>query len=204
MAFSTYTELKAAITDWMDRSDVSGSAADFVTLAEAEFNREIEVVETDVTLSGVAGSAVVDVSAYSIIEPMSLFATVNGDDEEIEFRAPGSFPYSDDQGLPGFVALNGTNLKFSQPLDQSYVLRFRYRGRFALSDAAETNDLLTNHPDLYLAACIAWGGVYTVDSEKIASHLALVERLMPGVKSHYAQRKRGVITPSPELRQMVG
>ena len=49
MAISTYSELKTAIADWMARSDVSGSAADFITLGEARLNRLLEVVATTTT-----------------------------------------------------------------------------------------------------------------------------------------------------------
>ena len=36
MALTTYTELKAAIADWLNRSDLTSQIPDFITLAEAE------------------------------------------------------------------------------------------------------------------------------------------------------------------------
>ena len=68
MAISTYSELKTAISDWMARSDVSGSAADFITLGEARLNRLLEVVATMTTLSGVVDSATIDISALSMVD----------------------------------------------------------------------------------------------------------------------------------------
>jgi hypothetical protein len=38
---------------------------------------------------------------------------------------------------------------------------------FALSDDGDTNWLLTNHPDLYLAASIVWGGAYTKSTDEV-------------------------------------
>lgn len=201
MAISTYSELQTAITDWMDRTDLTGSATDFITLAEARLNRKIDAVETDATLTGTVDSRNVDVSALSIIEPMAVFIadTVGGDEREVEIKAPGTFAYNDTSGEPGFVALNGTNLVFDRPLDVAYSIRFRYRGRFALSDAAPTNDLLTNHPDVYLAASIMWGGVYISDPGKAQGFKALLDEFMAETSNHIAQRKRGTLSPDPAL-----
>ena len=45
MAISTYAELQTAVTDWMARSDLSGNAADFITLGEARLNRKLPLRE---------------------------------------------------------------------------------------------------------------------------------------------------------------
>lgn len=201
MAISTYSELKTAISDWMDRTDLTGNAADFITLAEARLNRKIDAVETDAALTGTVDSRNVDVSALSIIEPMAVFIadTVGGDEREVTIKAPGTFAYNDTSGEPGFVALNGTNLVFNRPLDVAYSIRFRYRGRFALSDAAPTNDLLTNHPDVYLAACIMWGGIFIRDTSSVAGFKSLLDEFMVETSSHIAQGKRGTLSPDPAL-----
>lgn len=204
MAISTYSELQAAISDWMDRTDLSGNAVDFITLAEARLNRKIEFVETNATLTGTAASRNVDVSSLSIIEPMQVYLTESGggDEIEVDIKGPGTFPYYDDSGLPGYVALDGDNLVFDRPLDQAYSIRFRYRGRFALSDAAPTNDLLTNHPDVYLAASIVWGGIYIADVNKAAAFKSLLDEFIKETRGHLSQRRRGVISPDPALSRM--
>lgn len=201
MAISTYSELKDAITEWMDRSDLSGTAADLVTLAEARLNRLVDAVETDATLTGTADSRTVSVSALSIIEPIAVFIadTAGADEREVLIKTPGSFAYNDTSGEPGYVALNGTNLVFDRPLDVAYSIRFRYRGRFALSDAAPTNELLTNHPDVYLAASIMWGGVYIGDAGKVQGFKFLLDEFIAETSSYLAQRKRGVLSPDPAL-----
>ena len=39
MALGTFTELKDAIADWLDRSDLTARIPDFIALAEARINR---------------------------------------------------------------------------------------------------------------------------------------------------------------------
>lgn len=206
MAISTYSELQAAITEWMDRSDLTGNAADFITLAEARLNRNLDAVETSVTLTGTANSRTIDVSSLTIIEPIAVFvADSAGEDEtEIPIRPPGTFPRDDTSGFPGAVELNGDNLSFDRPLDQAYSVRFRYQGRFALSDAAPTNDLLTDHPDVYLAASIMWGGVYISDEGKVRGFKALLDEFMAEAQHHITQRKRGVIAPDRAIVGLIG
>lgn len=202
MTISTFTELKSAITTWMDRSEISGSAADFVTLAEAGLNRKLEVVETDVTLTGTLDSRSIDVSAYSVIEPLALFIVIGATEYELTKKAEGTFPQTTTSGEPAIWALDGTNIDFDCPLGQAYSFRFRYQGRFALSDAAPTNDLLTNHPDVYLAACIIWGGLYIRDRDTVIGFKTLLDEFVRDTKTHIAQKKRSVLTVDPALSAM--
>ena len=44
MAVSTYTELKASIANWLNRSDLSDEIADdFIKLTEADFNAKLRI-----------------------------------------------------------------------------------------------------------------------------------------------------------------
>lgn len=204
MTLATYSDLKSAIADWMDRSDLSGSVPDLITLAEARLNREIEAVETDASLSGTSGGRTVSIASLSLIEAMAVYLSSSDDEQEIKIVAAGSFPYLTESGFPAFVAVNDDNLVFDRPLDAAYSIRLRYRARFALSDASPTNDLLTNHPDVYLAACIMWGGLYIEDANKVAGYKALLDQFIGEARNHISQRKRAVLRPDPDLARMIG
>ena len=44
MALTNYTELKASLANWLNRSDLTTEIADdFITLAEADFNSKLRV-----------------------------------------------------------------------------------------------------------------------------------------------------------------
>ena len=44
MALTTYTELKASLANWLNRSDLTTEIADdFIKLAEADFNSKLRV-----------------------------------------------------------------------------------------------------------------------------------------------------------------
>lgn len=201
MAISTYADLKNAVTNWMARSDLAGEAADFIVLAEAHLNRELPAVETDAPLTGVVDDRRIDIAATSMERPIALFLVIpeTGDEIELTQKADGTFPYVGTSSRPSLWAIDGTNIDFDCPLDQAYSFRFRYRQKFALSDSAPTNWLLTNHPDVYLAATLVWGGVFIRGSQLAATFTAILETGIPSVKSAIAQSKRAIATVDPAL-----
>lgn len=199
MAISTYAELKTAIANWMARSDLTGEVADFITLGEAALNRELPAVETDGTLTGVVDSRRIDISALSLVAPIALYIVISGDEELVTPKTDGTFAYLEASGRPTFWGLDGNYIDFDCPVDQAYSFRFRYRQRFALSDSATTNWLLTYHPDVYLAACLVWSGLFVRSSEVGSTFAEVLQAGIPQVRNIIAQRKRALATVDPAL-----
>jgi hypothetical protein len=198
MSISNYSELKAAITDWMARSDLTGNAADFITLAEARMNRLLGPVGTTALLTGVQGAQTVDISALSVQEPQNLYVTEGESEYFVVPRALGTYSTTAIQGRPTIWAIEGDTITFDRPMISAYPLRFVYLGRFALSDLAPTNEFLTNHPDLYLAAAIVWGCAYVKD-QSVTLWKQMLDEFTAEVASDNARRKRSQLTVDPGL-----
>ena len=200
MALATYSDLQTYVTELMAREDLLGNAADWITLAEARLNREIPAVETDVTLTGVASSRRIDVSSYSVVSPLALFLIdTDGDEVEMVRKADGTFPYTDTPDQPRFWAMDGSNIDFDCPLDTAYTFRFRIRQRYALSDSSTTNWLLTNHPDIYVAATLIWGGGYIRDLEYAGIFNTSLVAGIESVKHVIMEQNRAELTVDPAL-----
>ena len=200
MAINNYTSLKRAISNWMARDDIEVDADDFITLAEARLNRELGAVETEATLNGTVDSNSISISAQSVDEPLALFLAESGLDQvELVQKAPGTFPVEATSGRPQFWARDSETIKFNRPLDSAYPFRFRFDQKFALTEASPTNWLLTNHPDLYLTACLVWGGAFTMDTDREGREIQKLTGLVREVKNHIAQSKRGILTVDPAL-----
>jgi hypothetical protein len=202
MAISTYSELQSAISDWMARTDVSGSAADFITLGEARLNRLLGVVGTTATLTGTIGSAELDISALSVQEPQNLYVSDGSSELFMTPRALGTYVTTTIEGRPTIWSLEGDKLKFDRPMEEAYTFRFVYLGRFALSDAAPTNEFLTDNPDLYLAASIVWGCTYTKDGA-VGMWKSMLDEFVSEVSAENARKKRSQLTTDPALA-MIG
>lgn len=199
MALANFTDLKATLLDWMARADVSGNADDIVTLAEARLNRELPVVNVDTTLTGTIGSRVLDVSGLSLVTAIALTLTTDGDERVLVQKVDGTIPYDDTYGEPGFWMMDGTNIDLDRPCDEAHTFRFRYRERFALSDAAPTNWLLTNYPDIYLAACLMWGHGYLQGFDQASVWKSILEQGIPSVRRILMKDRQGTLGYDPGL-----
>lgn len=202
MALANYTDLQASALDWMTRAGQTGQVADWITLAEARLNRDLGAVETDATITGVSGSRTIDISALSLVQPIALFLAEAGNDEVfITPKADGTFPYLTDTGRPAVWAIDGTNIDFDRVLDAEYPFRLRYRQKFNLASSA-TNWLLTNHPDVYLAATLMWGAGYNEEWSNGSIWKGILEEAIPSIRNTIAQSKRSVSTVDRGLALM--
>ncbi len=208
MALTNKGTLKTAVDDWMARSDISGSADDRIQLAEARLNRELGEVLTSQSLTGTISSREISVLSYSVAKPIALYLAESGLDEvELKKQMDGTFPYSVTTNRPSAWAyVDGVTAGASTakivldcPLDAAYPFRFKFRQRFSLSADADTNWLLLYHPDIYLAAAIAWGGFYTQDNSRMTNFAALLEQGIPSVKAYISAQNRGQLNVDSAL-----
>ena len=185
---SNYTDLQAEILSWMARtgdSDLTSKAPDFIAFAEARLNRELplRVMETDTTLTGTTSSRELALPT-DFVEPIALHLTTYGDQRWLRPFIAGSGPlmsYHTTNGVPCAWTINGENIDLDTPCDQAHTFTFRYRQSFALA-TTDPNWLLTNQPDLYLAASL----VEAYQFQKNAEAVSLWEQ-------RYQESKRQVI-----------
>ncbi len=201
MTIANYSELQAEVIAWSERSDQTAKAPLWIKLAESKLNRALGAVETESTITSVLSSRLIDITSLSVERPIGLFLAETGINErEINFKANGTYPQSVTSGRPAWVSRVAENLEFDRPFDGVYPLRFVYRQKFALSDSAPTNWLLTNHPDVYLAATMMWGMGYNEGWENGSVWKSVLDEAIPSIKSAIAASKRGLSTVDPALR----
>jgi len=172
MAISTYSELQAAVQNWLDNTNTLPAARvqEFIALAEADFNRRIRCrenlgVETG-TLSGATLALPADFAGLG-----GLTVTVNGYEEELDQFAGSSAieAYANyGTGQPRAFAIEGSNLRLYPTPDSSYTYTLRYYQRVpVLSSSVGTNWLLTKHPDVYLFGSLVQAELFLVDDPRI-------------------------------------
>lgn len=190
---TSYATLQSEALDWMERAGQSGNAPTWVQLAEAKLNREIPAIETDATLTGVVGSNAIDISSLSMAQPIALFLAETGRDErKIDPAMEGTFPVSATSGRPSQWSIDGSNINFDRPLDSDYPFRFRYRQKLSLA-TSDPNWLLTNHPDVYLAATMMWGAGYNENWSNGQIWKAILDEAIPQIRNQIAQSRRAVL-----------
>lgn len=172
MAINTYATLKTALETWLARAgdaDVVANAADCVAMGESRLNRllDLRMMRADTTLTGSVSSRTLTLPT-DFVEPIALFLTISGSRTPLSPKIAGTFTYRTTNGIPAGWCINGANIDLDCTLDSAYSFTFRYRQSFALSDAAPTNWLLTNHPDCYLSAAMVHAALLVRDTESVS------------------------------------
>lgn len=159
MALNTYASLVSSISDWIHTDDVAAVTNDFIRMAEARMNTDIDVPELHktgtVTITGGSGALPSDfskvVSAY--MGGLQL--------EYIDLQAANRyFAYS--AGNATNYTLFGATIKVYPSSDGALALSY-LANITGLSGANPTNPVLLAYPDMYLHACLIYAGQYRQD-----------------------------------------
>lgn len=193
MSISNYTELKAAVVEWVNHPQAAGKEADFVALAEAEISADLKVkpmnLEQSVAVS--AGARSVALPA-NLIDPIS-FKVVGARDpdvvikssEQLERMEAGLEPYSPSRV---YGAIVGRTLKVFPALSAGTVSIYGKCSIPSLSDAEPTNWLLTAFPTVYLFAAIREAGYFLHDERMIVGAEARYQQAIAKVSAQYVYR----------------
>lgn len=174
-----FDSLKAAVAQYSWRTgdtEFEDAIDGMIQMAGARLNRKLSlrVMDVDATSTGTVGERLIGLPA-DFHEPIDLKLTTFGEPQELRPTVAGQMSLHDHQGTPTKWCVNAGSLQFDTLLDQAHTFLFRYRKSFVLSEAVTTNWLLTNHPDIYLAAVCLWGGVFMRDQEEAVKHKSILE-----------------------------
>lgn len=199
MSIANYTELKAAVAEWLHRANLSSRAEDFIQQGEAWLNRKLRTVDMEERSSGLTmgTSDRYDTLPSRFLEMQSIYYT--GDNEEIQFVEPSAMiPLITTSGKPRYFTIKD-GLEWSCVPDSAYAYEIHYfRALDIASDS--TNWLLTNHPDIYLYAALSSAAIYIKDDNRVPGLKAMINEAVEDLNTQDA-RKRGsqMVTMRTEL-----
>ena len=200
MSITTYGELQAAAATWLVRADLTARIPEFISLAEARLNRVLRarLAEREVALTATPGARTIPLPA-GFAEPLGLWIAQGPDRLALRFVEPSLMPVTSLQGRPCGWSVDGANLAFDRPSDQAYALVLRMLAKFALSDLAPTNALLTDYPDAYLFATLCEAGPFLRDAELAQAYEGRLERAIGEINAKDARSRaaRTLVTELP-------
>ena len=169
MALSNYTELKAAVAQWMRRSDLTDEIPDYITLAEKKIVKLLQLrgQEIEVALTPNSGDSTVALPT-DFGSPVALWNTQDDPRTLVVQVLPEVLAYDDTPGIPDHWAIDGANIRFDCALDGAISFAFRYVKTFELSDSNPTNFILTEWPDVYLYGALTEGFLAVFDEQRAA------------------------------------
>lgn len=171
MAIGTFAELKTAIGNWLNRSDLTDRIPEFIAMAEARMNRDsrlrvIDAVTRD-TLS---------VSSQFTALPSDFGQLINCELQTspvtlMEYATPqqlDAWRHSTPTGNPKYFGIVNNDLEVAPVPTSAVTLGLIYYKRIvALSDSATSNWLLAAAPDLYLYASLVEASPYLHEDERV-------------------------------------
>lgn len=204
MAITTYAELQSAAANWLVRADLTARIPEFIALAEARLNRVLRarLAEAESALTSSIGVRTIPLPA-GFAEPLALWIVSAGTRRPLRFIEPSLLGATSLQGEPQSWSVDGPNVAFDRPCDQAYSLVLRMLVRFALSDVAPTNALLSDYPDAYLFATLCEAGPFLRDADLAQAYEARLERAIGEInaKDARARAARTLITEIPRRAQ---
>ena len=205
MAITNYTELKAAIASWANRSDLTNEIVDAITLCEARLNDMLVIknMESDEPLTLTIGNDYVPLPT-GYISPIAFWLEISGIRIELEQANPEEMPYSVSRSQPQHWSIDGANIGFDCPANLAYPAYLRCIKQSNLSIANPTNYLLTRRPDVYLAGALSELSRKTRDQGLFASWEPRFLDACAGIKAA-DNRARGKVPLRTDLgRQITG
>ena len=203
MAISNYSELKAAIADWLNRSDLTDSIPDIIVLAETRHKRDFKIrrMETRVTANTVADS-----EFYSLPDNYVAMRNIqlNTDPKTpLEYLTPEQMDRihaGSSKGKPKAYSIIGNNIQLRPIPDSAYQIEILYFKHFtALSDSNTTNDMLTHHPDAYLYGALVEAEPYLQNDKRIQVWSAYYDRTKNDIISSNERDRHSGVAPTTRI-----
>ena len=182
MALTTYTELKASIADWLNRSDLTAAIPDFISLAEAQMERTLRtrqmIVRANASFDAEYGAVPSD-----FLETKSLKLTSTNPQTPLQFLSIDALDNEATNytasGKPRFFGVVGGQFRIVPTPDATYTTELTYYAKLTkLSSSVATNWLLTSNPDIYLYGALLQAAPYLQDDARIQTWATLYERAL--------------------------
>ena len=159
MSLDTYTGLKASIASTLNKTNLTASIPDFITLAEAMMAREITSVgQVDSWADVAVGS-----DGWQLPCEVDAVASVTYAGEPLSYLSPDRVGEVVSTA-PGYYTIDGGTLR----VVPAGTVTIRLKKSFCpLSDSVSVNWLLREHPDAYLYGALMQAAPFLRDDERI-------------------------------------
>ena len=171
MAINTYSTLQTAVANWLDRNDLTDRIPEFISLAEATFNRTLRLRAMETTVSDTTPSGSKEDALptgylqmreiHLTTSPVISLAYIT---PEIMYRIRAG----SNNGKPNAYTIVGDNILFGPTPDDGYGYSMTYYKEFdTLGDDTQTNWLILNAPDLYLYGTLLQAEPFLMNDERV-------------------------------------
>ena len=209
MALANYTDLKASVASWLNRSDLTSQIPDFIALAEAQFNRVLRTRQMLVRNTGYTISSQYTALPSDFLQ-LDNIKIANGTGESgLEHLAVNDYTdklrsFANATGTPGYYSIIGGYLAVARIPDVSYTGEMLYFGSIPAMSANATNWLLTKHPDLYLYGALLQSAPYLKEDERVEVWRSMYGTAMAEIQLEEERARFSGAPPRTISRRVIG
>lgn len=195
MPITTYAELQSSIGDFLDRDDLTSVIPTFISLAEADMNRQIRHwrQEKRATANIDTQYSAVPADFYEVIR---MYIT-SGNTQPLELlsqfqllerkRRTANATYE-----PRYYAITAGEIEVFPVPDGTYSTELYYYAKIdALSDSNTSNWLLEYFPDAYLYGALSHSAPYLKDDARLQVWSSLYGNAIGGITADNDKAKFG-------------
>ena len=171
MSYTSYTDLKTSVANYLGRSDLTSIIPDFISFAEIRMARELRTRKmlSSATSAFTAGDAKVALPS-DFLQIRDLY--VQGNPRfPVSYLSPSAFTRNaraDDSGKPVFYTTLASEFMFAPIPDSAYTLEILYYAKpTVLSGSNASNVFLANYADALLYASLLEAQPYLMDDPRI-------------------------------------
>lgn len=180
MPFTSYSDLKTSIANYLARTDLTDQIPDFITFAENRLRRELRIRQMlkIATASTAANDSTVSLpSDFLELRDLHLNTTPI---EVLTYYAPSVFfrnARATDTGRPKAYTITASEIQFAPIPDSVMTVQLLYYAAPTyLSDSNTSNVFLANCADALLYASLGEAEPYLMNDERLATWAALYQR----------------------------
>jgi hypothetical protein len=171
MSYTSYTDLKTSVANYLGRSDLTSIIPDFISFAEIRMARELRTRKmlSSATSAFTAGDAKVALPS-DFLQIRDLY--VQGNPRfPVSYLSPSAFTRNaraDDSGKPVFYTTLAAEFMFAPIPDSAYTLEILYYAKpTVLSASNASNVFLANYADALLYASLLEAEPYLMNDPRI-------------------------------------
>ena len=173
MAISSYAQLQAAIENFLARDDLTSVIPDFIQLAEARINRELETREQEERTQATLVSGDEFIALPTDLREVREVKLNTSPITVLSYASPSSLDstYSGNGlGKPLGYSIVGKEMKLRPVPDSAYTAEIVYIGSVDPISPTSTPILFLRSPDLYLYGALTEAYAYLLDEQRAAQY----------------------------------
>lgn len=187
----TYDTLISNIADWLHRTDLNSQIPNFIKMGESKIFRLLNIseIQKTVTQTATVGSRFMDLPD-GCGEIKAIFLDTWQPRELLIARTEEDLPVENSlSASPTYYCVSGGKIQFDCLADQAHSITIIYIEKLSLSSINQDNEILINHPDLYLYASLVAAMTYIRDDVRLPTFTALFETALEEARQKEARQK---------------